>query len=378
MDCAHSNRFRRTVTLTAWVAALTAARSIAADGPVRWLNAKELRQHRGDPIGVIWSGVPLRRGLADLARQQRVAIVLDRRVDPDRSLELTLSDEALEAAFERIASSQELGLSWFGPVAYFGPPAAARRLRTVAAMRENEARQLPPETRQVLLRQRAIAWHELATPRELVEKLAGEANVRLNGIEQVPHDLWPAADLPAMTFIERLSLVLGEFDLTFQFDDAGRAITLVSVPDRVAIERSYPGGKDPRALADRWSKKVPDCEIEVVGGKVVVRGLVEDHENLAGTRTPPAKVSTKNTQVYTLTIDERQLGPLLEQLAAKFKLELQIDREAVEKAGISLDGRVTFKVEKATIDELFTAALKPARLSFRREGNVLKVFPRQE
>jgi hypothetical protein len=348
----------------------------AADGSIRWLTAKELRQHRGERIGVIWSGVPLRRGLTDLARQERVAIVLDRRIDPERSLELTLNDEPLEEAFQRIASEQELGLSWFGPLAYFGPPAAARRLRTVAAMRENEARQLSGGSRQALLRQRAWTWQDLATPRELIEQLAREANVRLEGIEQVPHDLWPRADWPAMSLIERLSLVLGQFDLTFQIDDAGRAISLVSVPDRTAIEKSYPGGKDPRELVERWSKRAPDCEFEVVGEKVVVRGLVEDHENLAGPKTPRPKVPTRNTQVYTLTIDDRQLGPLLEQLAAKLMLELQIDREALEQAGIALDGRVTFEVEKATVDELLTAALKPVGLSFRREKNVLKVFPR--
>ena len=55
---------------------------------------------------------------------------------------------------ERIARDQNLGLSWFGPLAYFGLPAAARRLRTVTKLRENEARQLSSKINKGLLRER--------------------------------------------------------------------------------------------------------------------------------------------------------------------------------------------------------------------------------
>jgi len=376
MSSSRSNSCRCVLALLAWVA-LTTARRAEAEEPIRWRTALEVREQRSERISVTWSGMPLRRGLANLARSQRIAVLLDRRIDPDRTLELTFDGGTVEELFERIARDQDLGLSWFGPLAYFAPPAAARRLRTVTTLRENEAKQLPSKKiGQALLRQRAWKWDDLAAPRELLEKLAGEAGVRLEGLAQVPHDLWPAADLPPMTLVDRLSLVLGEFDLTVRFDDDGRTLALVAVPDQVTIEKGYSGGKDPRVKAERWSKLAPDCRIEVAGGKVVVRGMVEDHEKLAGQGTRTASATTKTGELrYTLTIQEKPLGSVLRQLTEKLKLELQIDGEALSEAGVSLDQLVSFKVEEATVDELFTAALKPARLSFRREGTELKVFP---
>ena len=62
-------------------------------------------------------------------------------------------------------------------------------------------------------------------------------------------------------------------------------------------------------------------------------------------------------------------------IAQSLKLELQIDREALAEASITLDQFVSFNVKEATADELFTAALKPSGLSFRRVGATIKVFP---
>jgi hypothetical protein len=381
MDDLRTNSHRRTLALALviWTAS-TAAQCAAAEKPVRWLTGPQLEKQRGERIGLTWSGMPLRRGLASLAHSQRIAVLLDRRIDPDRTVELTFEDGTIDEVFARIARDQSLGLSWFGPLAYFAPPAAARRLRTVTALRENEAAQLPSKKiSQALLRRRAWKWDDLAVPREVVEKLAGEEDLKLDGLAQIPHDLWPAAEGPPMTLVARLSLLLGEFDLTVRFDDGGRTLVLVAVPDQVAIEKSYPGGKDPRATARRWSKLVPDCQIQVAAGKVVVRGLVEDHEKLTGqeARTAPATVKTGELR-YTLTIQEKPLGSVLKQLAEKLKLELHFDSEALADAGISLDQFVSFKVEEATVDELFAAALKPTGLSFRREGAALKVFPADE
>ncbi|HUY32570.1 MAG TPA: STN domain-containing protein [Pirellulales bacterium] len=374
MNDLRSNRRRCALSLLVCVV-WPSAGSAAADEPVRWRTGTELGRQRGERIGITWSGMPLRRGLANLARSQRIAVLLDRRIDPERTLELALEGETVDEVFERIARDQNLGLSWFGSLAYFAPPAAARRLRTLTTLRENEARPLPSKTRQALLRRRAWQWDELATPREVLEKWVGEAGLRLEGLAQVPHDLWAAADGPPMTLVERLSLVLGEFDLTFQFAADGRALTLVSVPDEVAIEKSYPGGKNPRELAERWALLAPDCHVEVAGGQVVVRGLVEDHEKLAGQKTIATSTAAKTTTLYTLTVSEKPLGSVLEQLAETLKLDLRIDREALARASISLDQFVSFKVEKATFDELLTASLKSSGLSFRREGRTLKVFP---
>lgn len=361
--------------LALWLPMAAALEARADDQPIDWLTGPALRRQLAQPVKLSWSGVPIRKGLTDLARSQRVAALLDRRVDPGMRLQATLLDLPLEMALERLARAQHLGLSWYGPLVYFGPPAPTRRLRTLAALRTAEIKQLPAKARLPFTRQRPWQWQDFATPRKLVEELAAEAQIELTGLEQIPHDLWAAADLPPLSWIERMTLVANEFDLTFEFSSDGGAVRLIPVPANAAIERTYAGGSDPEALARRWSQQAPEAEIKVAGGKVVVLGAVEDHELLRGNQSKAAKAAAGGVEVYTLAVREQPLGPVLEELKRRLGLELHVDETALKAAEISLDRRVSFSVEKVSLDELFEAALKPAGLSFRRRDKTLDIFP---
>lgn len=340
-----------------------------------WLTGPALRAQLAQPLKLAWSDVPLRQGLANLARSQRIALLLDRRIDPGRPLDLNLDDVPVELAFERLARSQRLGLSWYGPLVYFGPEPAARRLRTLAALREGEVKQLPAAKRAPFLRTQPWPWDDLAEPRALVEQLAQEARVEISGVEQIPHDLWPAAALPPLSWIERLSLVANEFELTFRLEDEGRKVALVPVPDVVILERSYAAGRNPQSLADRWKRQAPEAEIEVEGDQVVVRGRAEDHQALTAAKPRSPTPAGGGTEVYTLAVRNQPLLPVLDELKRRLGLELHIDLDALKRAQISLESRVTFSVEQATLDELFTAALEPAGLTFRRRDKTLDIFP---
>ncbi|HUY93266.1 MAG TPA: STN domain-containing protein [Pirellulales bacterium] len=340
-----------------------------------WLTGPAWRAHLAQPIKLAWSGAPLRKGLADLARSQRIAMLLDRRVDPGLPLNLHLDNVPVELALQRLARSQNLDLSWYGPLVYFGPEAAARRLRTLAALREDEVKSLPAARRAPFVRTQPWQWDELAEPRALVQQLADEARVEIAGIEQIPHDLWPAAELPPLSWTERLTLVANEFDLTFRFDDEGRKVALVPVPEVAALERSYAAGRNPQALADRWARQAPEAEIKVAGDKVVVRGRAEDHETLTAAKPRSQTPAGGGTEVYTLAVRNQPLRPVLEELKQRLGLELHVDEDALESAKLSLDRRVTFSVEQATLDELFAAALRPAGLTFRRRNKTLDIFP---
>ena len=343
-----------------------------------WLSGPALRAQLAQPVKLSWSGVPIRQGLADLARSQNIAILLDRRVDPGTPLELSFENVPVELALERLARSQQLGISWFGPVVVLGPEQATRRLRTLAALRAGELKSLPSARRASFIKTQAWQWDELAEPRALVEQLADAAQVEIIGSDRIPYDLWPAADLPPLSWIDRLTLLANEFDLTFRFDDGGRKLELVPAPETAVLERSYPGGRDPQALAERWRKQAPEAEIEVAGDKVVVRGRVEDHEILTSSKPRSTKPAAGGAEVYTLTVRDQPLGPVLEELKLRLGLELHIDEAALKAAGTSLDRRVSFSAEKATLDELLTAALQPAGLTFRRRDKSVDIFPAKE
>ena len=111
---------------------------------------------------------------------------------------------------------------------------------------------------------------------------------------------------------------------------------------------------------------------------------MEDHERITSPRQPsatpktvapgPGKDPLANKR-FTLTITEQPVGPLVEKLAAQLNLELVMDEEAIRRAGIALDRRVSFEVEKATVDQLFQAALGSTGLTYRRQGSRVHIAP---
>jgi len=333
-------------------------------------------------LGIGWDGVPLRQALDNLSQAQGIAVLIDRRVDPGRKLTLTVKDVSLGELFAQIADDCHIGYCQFGPVAYFGPRKATSRLRTIAALRREDIRKLPTAVARKFLRQKRMRWQDFATPRELLDKLAEEEDFQIEGVDRIEHDLWAAADLPLMSLADRLTLLVGQFGLTFEIDADGKRITLVDAPAQPALVRSYPGGSLAAKKAARWEAIIPNAQIKLVGGKIYVKGLLEEHEALTAppktVRRPNSDGPSKDTKVDLvridrLTVEGIPLGNFLNQLAKRLKLDLKIDHRAIRAAGISLDQNVSLRVEKVTVDELFQTAIKSTGLTYRRVDRVVEI-----
>jgi len=377
----HDWKTCRGAALALAAATLLGASAAGSFGATDWLTAARLQKQLSQPVGISWSGNPLRQALGSLSRTQHVAVLIDRRVDPGQKLDLQLGDLPLAAALHEIARSRQLDVSFLGPVAYFGPPRATSRLRTIAALRSEEILGLPAALQRKLLLPKRIAWDDFATPRDLLTQLAEQNELRIQGADRVPHDLWAAADLPPLSLVDRLTLILIQFDLTFQVDADGKTVTLIPVPDEVALTRGYPGGPEPKATAEKFALLVPEARIEVAGQQVRVTGLLEAHERIAAGGESPKSQTPKPTDQgfaqkrFTLRVQEKPAAAVLQGLAKELKLDLRIDRQALQEAGISLESPVSLSVKDATIDELLREVLKSTGSTFRRRGNVVEVFP---
>ena len=344
-----------------------------------WLAGPTLQKRLAQPVDILWSGNTLRAALENLGRTQEIAVFLDRRVDPGRKLNLTASQTPLGAVLREVAKRQELGVCSFGPVSYFGPADYVRRLRTLAALQSDEARKLPADLARRLAQLKPMAWDDLAEPRSLLAELARQGGLKLQAPEQLPHDLWAAADLPPLSLCDRLTLVAGQFDLACAVDPQSATLTLRPIAAELALVRSYDGGKSPDNVARQYAALAPDAQIKVVGDRVWVKGLLEDHERISGPREPapphpPRPIAGDRAHTrFTISVVEKPLGPVLEQLAAQLKLELRMDRRELQRAGVSLDQRVSFNVKQATADELFAAVLKATPLTFRIADDALEI-----
>lgn len=180
----------------------------------------------------------MRRALKGLAESSGEAIVIDRRIDPDQPV--SLERQGASPAEIVAAAANELGLAVMnvGPVLYIIPPVKAESIKADLARQMAVARRLKPAQAKVWMRSATLAWPDLAEPRGVLTELAAQEKISLQGAENVPHDLWPAADLPPLPLVERLTLILAPFDLTWQTEDEGRGIAIVPLAEAPAGETS--------------------------------------------------------------------------------------------------------------------------------------------
>jgi hypothetical protein len=311
--------------------------------PAHWATGPAVQQALAQQIDIMWSGNPLRQALGGLSRAQRVAILIDRRVDPGQKLDLKLDGVPMWTALEKIAAYCGLGVSRLGPVVYIGPTAAAERLPALAAALERDVRRLPTAARPKFLQTKSLAWDDLANPRDLLAELGRQSGIDIGGLEQLPYDLWAEADLPPLSLVDRLVLIATQFDLSFTMAADGREVKLVPVAENVRKTAA----EQPRAVVPQPTRK----------------------------RSAAKPSATEEPPIKRFAVKEKPLEPVLRELGKQLDLEMKIDRQAIEAAGISLDQQVSAVVEQATVDELLRELLKSTGLTFHRRQKVVEIVP---
>ncbi|HWC89589.1 MAG TPA: hypothetical protein VG433_08040, partial [Pirellulales bacterium] len=329
--------------------------ALAAEPAGDFLSGRELAAKLAEPVTVAWAGAPLKRAIGDLSRTHTIGLFLDRQVDPDRLVTLSVKNTPLAEVCDKLAASAEVGFCQLGALGYFGPVGTCETLPTVAALRDDEVAHLPTAARAAWGHRAAWSWPDFATPRELAEQLAQAAHAKIENLDHMPHDLWAANQLPPLTVAQRLTLIGAGFDLTFELEDGGSRIRWVAWPERPVIERTYPAGAKAKELAADWAALAPLSTFKVEGTKIVVRGPLEDQQRIAAGRQPATRPAPKpkrpGTQVYTLTLAGVPLARLLQELEQKLDLHFEVDQAAVERTKIDMQQNVSLKVEQATLDQ---------------------------
>ena len=290
---------------------------------------------RSTTHSVHWDGLPLGDAVERIRRSAGTSVMLDRRVDPQRRITLSVVAAPAEEIIAQLAAECGLGVGSVGDLYYIGPRDAAERLAVLAAQRRQDVARLPEDLPPPVMQPKRVAWPRLSEPRDMIAKLAAEHGWRIEAAERIPYDLWPAGQLPRLALADQLTVLLAGFDLTYRLAPERRTIEIVPV-DWSTIE--------PRAAAaaPRRATAAPD----------------------------------ESRQMYTLRVREQPVGAVLTQLAQRLGWKLDVDEAAMAAAGRSMDQRVSFAVENADADELLEALLAPAGLTAERSGNRVKVSPR--
>lgn len=353
----------------------------------RLLVGVPFREALQQPLAAAWDQVPLRLLLRRIETERRVAILLDRRIDPTPPYSVRFTEESLLAALEAIAQQAQAAVSHSDRVIYLGPPDAAEWLQT--AIEQAEARlsdqslAISEQRRFDLQRGHTIAWPDLTTPREILEQIAADYDLTLEGLDAVPHDLWASATLPAVTAAEALTLVLIQFRLGWDWQPGGERVRLKPWDKPPLIERRYRPRGSAAELLSKWQAHLPQATIRVEGQELVVQGRTEDHRQaqalrmgLAGSRGSVVREPQPlRRRLFTLQVERVPLQTILRELE-QTGVKFEYNRAELEQAGISLDQPITLDVQKVRAEEFFEAVLGKAGLQFEIDHLTVTFRPR--
>ncbi|MDX1962682.1 MAG: hypothetical protein SFX18_05985 [Pirellulales bacterium] len=345
----------------------------------KYLTGSALERQLALPVDGSWVRIPLRQVLARISDVHKICIVLDRRVDPEQFVEYTANSEPLELLLKKLASAKKLGVSIGESVIYLGPPDTAAKLNTLALWQTERLATIPAPLRKPWTTSQAWSWPEATAVDKLLAQITTAAGVTPTNPRELPHDLWAEKSWPPLTTIQRSTLFLAQFGLTWEWSADGRSITLIPIPaelEKILVSRQYTFA-DPAQLRQKLEKLGVKREMEIAGKKITLRGTAEEHQLLQNLlANKPAKVTSvaEGQKRYTLKL-ELPLATAIETLLPRLELTAKLDKTALRQAGINLDKPVKLAVKEATLDELLAALVAESGLAYKIDGQTVEFLP---
>jgi hypothetical protein len=285
-----------------------------------------------------WTRIPLRAWATRVTPLAGRPVILDRRIDPDYPVTLTARGKPLREILECIANEAGAAVDELESTVRIVPVSKAGLAARADADRRLRTQKSPSALRRQLTAAEPWTWPPAARPRDLVAGLASAAGLHVDGIDTIPHDQFPAAELPRLSVAERLDLVLAHFDrrIVWTAADGKPKGRIVAIDAEIAPEAMAAPKRPPR---------------EPVGTARTVK--VRDE--------------------FTLKL-EAPLDQALAAIARQLDLDLELDVPSLTARSIAPGEIVRADVVKASRTELFDAILGPVGLAWQLEGRRLRVF----
>lgn len=357
----------------AGVCVFFAAQSLAvrADEGVKWKTGSELAKTLRTPLDRTGSDKPVGESLTALSQATGVAMLLDRRVDPNQVVSIDAHGISLSDELKRLSNSLQLGVGTVGLVQYFGPPATAARVEALSELRRRE---VASRGHKRWLKTAPSGWDEFAEPRELAQAIAADAGAKISNPQAIPHDVWATWSGPPLSHVDRLTLVLAGFDLTFELRGDGEELEIIPAPDQLAFERTYEVTAAAASVSNELKRFLPDVKVQASGGKSIrVTATAEQHAKVAdllsGKQTTTKTVVVPGEKVYTFKAENQLIGAMVQTLAKERGLKVQASESIIEK----LKQRGTVEVEKASFEAALKKVLDPVGIKYKLTEKTLEL-----
>ena len=122
------------------------------------------------------------------------------------------------------------------------------------------------------------SWENLSEPRRILLDHATIAGMAITNPEAIPYDLWAAGQLPRMSFVELATVILNQFDLTFELAGDRSEMTVVPIDQNKRLEHRYlVGSRLKSAMTATWKQEVPDIEVHWAGPNATITTTLQQH-----------------------------------------------------------------------------------------------------
>ncbi len=331
----------------------------------------------------------LRDYLQRLSENREVAVLLDRRIDPSQRITIAIDAKSFEGGIRMLVNQVKADVTVAGDTLVVGPPETIRNLRTrIVVSRDelNSVKNLSPKQQFAILRRHEVRWEDLTSPREILTKISDRYQVKIENLDFVPHDLWAGGTIVYPNFVESLTIVLTQFQLSFEWVDQ-KTIRIIPEAPNVAIERSHrPKGMTLDEAISIVKQEASHLKVMKTGRELTFSGRIEDHEAIAvliGERPPPRRSPTtsKTTPLrdrrFTLNMVRKPFGSLMATLQSQ-GIEVRYDAQTLNDAGIDLAEKISLELKQATIDQLLNESCEKVGLAYEIDGDVIVLKVKSE
>lgn len=365
MNCKHW------LALVGWVGAVCSAAQTTDE---TWRRGTELQRALSAPVTLQSSQESLREFFIRLGKSQQVAFFLDRRIDPSQPRDFAQPSRSLQSVITlAVAPAGAYATPW-GDLIYVGPAEVAASLPDALQDLKAQVKSLPAGPRKTWQKSQALSVPRLGRPAELLDQLAAENGVTIEGLEQVSFDVWPEIRTPPLSLADRFAVLLIGFGLWPEISRDGMSVRLVEFAVPPEITRTYTCQKSQEL--DRWAEDhLPSAKIAAKKGSATVTAAPANHQQIAvwvaQNEPAPASSDQAGTQKVVSLHATASAGAITRQVAAQLGVDYQCDPQS-EKL---LEKRVTIDVDRVSYPELLRKVLAETGLSFQLDERQLRIFP---
>ncbi|MFM8176029.1 MAG: hypothetical protein ACKN81_21010 [Pirellulaceae bacterium] len=328
--------------------------------PLRLESQRRSHQLLTTPTSLLKKNSPLGETLASIAQQANLTLWLDRRIDPDRLVDLTVRDQPLGEILHDLASRTATSFGIIESTLYWGPIGSGPRIEAAHWQLLCDHPGLRPRT--------SFSWEPISEPSQLLQQLATKESLQWISLDPIEHDLWNEGGMESTTRAGLLSLMLAGFDATVQVQssDSPIALQIVPLPKTTEVNASYPVG--PRSKVELFLKSHPLSKARVDSGSLQLVGPAADHRDWVwGTPSKTAPRSAPGSdplakQRFTARL-QGSLAEVLQSLADSQGMQFQPWPLPESISAMRID----VETDKASIDQLLEKIGAASGLSFRRD-----------